>query len=87
MCKNKEKGPVVKKGCSVGCIGCKLCEIKACKNVFKDDENVDSAIKVNNFIADIDYKVCIDCGECAVICPQVVIYHPEKMKENKKFKK
>ncbi len=32
MCKNEERGALMKKGCSVGCTGCKLCE-KACKEV------------------------------------------------------
>lgn len=78
MCRNLEKGPVVKKGCSAGCIGCKLCEIKACKNVFADNPDVTSAIKVDNFLASIDYSVCINCGKCAEICPQNVIFFPKE---------
>lgn len=76
MCRNKERGPVVKKGCAVGCIGCKLCEVKACKNVFSDNDSIDSAIRVDNFLAEIDYTKCLNCGECANICPQNVIFFP-----------
>ncbi|MBN1500793.1 MAG: RnfABCDGE type electron transport complex subunit B [Spirochaetes bacterium] len=78
MCRNREKGPLMKQGCSAGCIGCKLCETKACKIVFQNNTDVESAIKVDNFIAEIDYSVCIDCGKCASVCPQKVIFYPEK---------
>ncbi|HUS57390.1 MAG TPA: RnfABCDGE type electron transport complex subunit B [Planctomycetota bacterium] len=59
-CKSCDKGAVTKRNCSVGCIGCKKCE-KECP--------VD-AIKVDNFLAQIDYTKCISCGKCAKVCPQ-----------------
>lgn len=62
-CNSKDKGPVVKKGCSVGCIGCKLCE-KACQH---------DAVHVNDNLASIDYSKCTNCGECAKKCPTKVI--------------
>ena len=49
--------------CSVGCIGCKICE-KACKF---------EAIKVIDGVAVIDYSLCKNCGLCAQKCPKNVI--------------
>ena len=72
LCKNKEKGRVVKQGCSVGCIACKKC-VKACKEVFADNSDIEAAIEVINFLTVIDYDKCINCGECALVCPQNVI--------------
>jgi electron transport complex protein RnfB len=71
-CRNKEKGAVVKKSCSAGCIACKKCE-KVCREVFSDDPNIDTAIEVVDFLAVIDYEKCINCGRCAETCPQNVI--------------
>lgn len=62
-CSSKERGPVVKKACSVGCIGCKLCE-KQCEC---------DAIHVENNIAHIDYEKCVNCGKCAEKCPSGAI--------------
>ncbi|HOF33757.1 MAG TPA: 4Fe-4S binding protein [Spirochaetota bacterium] len=28
---------------------------------------------LKDFLAQIDYSLCIDCGKCAEICPQKVI--------------
>lgn len=62
-CSNTEKGAEVKKVCSAGCIGCKLCE-KQCGQ---------EAVKVENFLAHIDYDRCTGCGECEEKCPSGVI--------------
>lgn len=62
-CNSKDKGKDVMKGCSVGCIGCKLCE-KACE---------EGAIKVVDNIAHIDYDKCTGCGKCAEKCPKKII--------------
>ncbi len=83
MCLNREKAPVMKKGCTVGCIGCKLCE-KACRQVFEDNPDVETAVSVNDFIAKIDYTVCINCFKCAEVCPVPVI---EPVTMSKKYKK
>lgn len=75
-CRNQEKGAQMKQGCAVGCIGCKLCINKACKNVFADDPDVESAISVDNFLAKVDGNLCTNCGQCADVCPQKVITFP-----------
>ncbi len=58
-CKNIEFGKTVKAYCTVGCIGCKICE----KNCPFD------AIHVENNIARIDYSKCKQCLVCTVKCP------------------
>ena len=72
MCLNKEKAKTMKLGCSVGCIACNRC-VKACKEVFRDNEEIETAIEVIDFLAVIDYSKCINCGKCAEVCPQHVI--------------
>jgi len=86
MCRNEEKTPVMKKGCDVGCIACKLCE-KACreaiaeKNPGLDLAAVIPAIKVENFLARIDYDLCIQCYRCVYVCPVPVIHPLGKSKK------
>ena len=62
-CNSKEKGPVVMKACSVGCIGCGICK----KNCPSD------AIVVEDFLAKIDYDKCTGCGICKEKCPKKAI--------------
>lgn len=62
-CSNKDRGPAVKKACSIGCIGCKMCE-RQCEN---------DAIKVVDNISHIDYEKCQNCGKCAEKCPVKII--------------
>ena len=59
-CSSKDKGPVVMKACSVGCIGCRMCE-KNCPS---------GAITVTDMHAHIDYSKCTQCGLCAQKCPK-----------------
>ncbi|MCL2057139.1 MAG: RnfABCDGE type electron transport complex subunit B [Oscillospiraceae bacterium] len=58
LCKNMEKGAVVRKKCSSGCIGCKKC-VRECEA---------GAIAVENNLAVIDYEKCTGCGHCAGVC-------------------
>ena len=68
-CQSCDKGAQMKEKCSVGCIGCKICE-KNCPN---------QAITVENNCASIDYTKCIDCGICAEKCPRKIIVGMEKV--------
>ena len=63
MCSSKDKGKAVMDVCSVGCIGCTLCE-KQCEY---------GAIVMENNIPIIDAKKCIGCGKCAEKCPKKII--------------
>ena len=62
-CNSCDRGADMKSKCSVGCIGCKICE-KNCPT---------EAIKVENNKAVIDYSKCINCGICAQKCPKKII--------------
>ena len=63
QCNNKDKGKDVMKVCSVGCIGCKMCE-KVCEA---------EAVKVLDNISRIDPEKCTNCGACAAKCPKKII--------------
>ena len=58
ICKNTEKGAVLKEKCSKGCIGCMKCA-KECPS---------EAITISDFLADIDYTKCKGCGKCVEVC-------------------
>ena len=62
-CNSKDKGKDVMAACSVGCIGCHLCE-KNCP---------EHAVTVTDNIAHIDYEKCTGCGTCAEKCPKKII--------------
>ena len=62
-CSSKDKGKDVMAACSVGCIGCHLCE----KNCEYD------AVHVEDNIAYIDQSKCVGCGKCAEKCPKKAI--------------
>lgn len=63
LCSNHDKGAQAMKVCQVACIGCMKCQ-KTCEH---------DAIHVVNFNAQIDYDKCVDCGECAAVCPKNAI--------------
>ncbi len=63
-CRSPESGAVTRKLCSVGCIGCKLCE-KNCPT---------QAIRVEGNLVHIDYDKCTSCGICATKCPRGIIH-------------
>ncbi|MCB6366184.1 RnfABCDGE type electron transport complex subunit B [Intestinibacillus massiliensis] len=75
-CSSKAKGPEVMKVCTVGCIGCGLCE-KTCKF---------DAIHVVNGVAVIDYDKCKNCKMCAKACPRGTIEPVPTAEEKEKFK-
>lgn len=63
LCSSCDKGNVLGKVCSAGCIGCMKCE-KTCHY---------GAIRVQDFLASVDPQKCTGCGECAAVCPRHVI--------------
>ncbi len=63
-CSSTDKGAETRSYCSVGCIGCKLCE-RACEA---------GAIHVEGSLAVVDYAKCTGCGACASKCPRKIIY-------------
>ncbi len=58
-CSNPLLGPIVKKSCGIGCIGCTLC-VKVCPT---------QAISMRDSLAIIDQDKCIQCGKCIEVCP------------------
>jgi Na+-translocating ferredoxin:NAD+ oxidoreductase RNF subunit RnfB len=58
LCKNIEKGAVVRKKCTNGCIGCMKC-VKECTS---------GAITVVDNLARVDQSKCSGCGKCAAVC-------------------
>lgn len=59
VCSSLDKGGITKKYCSVGCIGCKVCEKKSPEGGFI----------VENFLARINYSAEGSRGEAAAACP------------------
>lgn len=58
-CNSKDKGAKVRKYCSVGCIGCKICTKKS----------PDGGFVVEDFLASIDYSKTGSREEAAEACP------------------
>ena len=65
-CSNRDRGPMVKKACSAGCIGCMLCTQQCAFD----------AIHVENNLAYVNYEKCTQCGKCVDKCPVKVITPP-----------
>jgi Na+-translocating ferredoxin:NAD+ oxidoreductase subunit B len=77
-CRNKDKGGIARKACSVACIGCSKCE-KECKF---------DAITIENNLAFIDSDKCKLCRKCVPVCPTNAIieegFPPRKVKVEEK---
>lgn len=80
-CSSPEPGKIVRKICKKGCIACNICE------KVSGEEN----IKVENYLAEVNYKNKPDLHASAVKCPADVIVpimnQPAFMLDNKKNKK
>ena len=59
LCRNAQKGAQTRKECTNGCIGCMKCQ-KVCEA---------GAVKVANFLAEVDNDLCVACGKCVEACP------------------
>ena len=74
LCKNIEKGALVRKECANGCIGCGKC-VRECPA---------GAITLEENLARIDYSKCVPyrsqaengCARCAAVCVTRCIYSP-----------
>ena len=70
LCSSKDKGPIVKKSCSVGCIGCRIC------TKLVEDE----AITMDGFLAVVDYSKPIETERPVEKCPGHCIVHRDLTK-------
>lgn len=58
-CNSRDKGPLVKKYCKVGCIGCKICE----------KQSPEGGFFVESFLARIDYNTKGEREKARLKCP------------------
>ena len=70
LCRSQDRGNVVKKNCSVGCIGCTLCTKVA-----------GNAIKMEGALAVVDYSQPLENEEAITKCPQHTIIKRSGRKE------
>ena len=59
VCRNTDKGALVRKVCQRGCLGCGKCA-KVCPH---------EAVLLHDNVAVINPEVCVNCGACAAACP------------------
>ncbi|MCP4403787.1 MAG: hypothetical protein GY801_41585, partial [bacterium] len=60
FCKSQDKGPAVKKACSVGCIGCRICV----KN-----SPVEGGIVMKGTLASVNQDICPPSEVVVEKCP------------------
>lgn len=70
LCTSKDRGPVVKKICSVGCIGCTICA-KTVGN---------KGITMEKYLAVVDYTAPLENEDVITKCPQKTIIKQSGMK-------
>ncbi|MCL2828131.1 MAG: RnfABCDGE type electron transport complex subunit B [Oscillospiraceae bacterium] len=58
LCNTIEKGAIVRKKCSYGCIACGKC-VRECPS---------NSIIMKHNLAQIDYETCTGCGRCVEVC-------------------
>jgi electron transport complex protein RnfB len=65
LCSSKDKGPIVKKACQVGCIGCRMC-LKLAGESFE----MDGFLALRNYTIPVEDEVIVEkCpGKCIVKC-------------------
>lgn len=73
-CNSKDAGKKVRENCSIGCIGCKICE-KGCPS---------QAVFVSDNLAAIDYEKCTQCNICYEKCPTKAIISDKKKEPKEK---
>lgn len=71
-CNSTDKGGVVRKYCTVGCIGCKRCA----------KESPDGGFVIEDFLARIDYKKTGDRSAAEHACPTHCIVSVQPVKES-----
>ncbi len=74
-CRNRDRGAVARKNCSVACIACGKC-VRTCDTIVK-------AISMKDNLAYIDPDICIACGKCVPECPTgaILATFPVKAKQ------
>jgi Na+-translocating ferredoxin:NAD+ oxidoreductase subunit B len=65
LCSSKDKGPIVKKACQVGCIGCRMC-LKLAGDSFE----MDGFLALRNYEIPVENELIVEkCpGKCIVKC-------------------
>ena len=58
-CNSRDKGPVTKRACTVGCIGCKMC----------NKQSPEGGFEIEDFLAHIDYDAAGSREEAVEKCP------------------
>ncbi len=75
MCNSSDKGPITRKACSVGCIGCRMCT----KLVKSEAFVMEGFLARRNYKAEIDNPLIIEkCPGKCIVCSNMPVAEPEK---------